>query len=98
MAEAGGRPKRVIMVDAENPLEEIHGEFFWREDHDALLSTARDQAYVAGHDEGYRCGYRAGWDEAIRSHQPHTVIVRRRRSVMMWGPAGPDGPATPHSR
>jgi len=27
------RPKRVVIVDADNPMEEIHGEFFLREDH-----------------------------------------------------------------
>ena len=38
MPEASSkRPKRVIIVDAENPLEEIQGEFFWREDHEVLL-------------------------------------------------------------
>lgn len=67
MAEAGDkRPKRVIMVDAENPLEEIHGQFFWREDHETLLSAARDQAYRAGHEAGYSSGYTRGWSDAVR--------------------------------
>ena len=26
------RPKNVVMVDAENPMVEVHGEFFWREE------------------------------------------------------------------
>lgn len=85
MTEAGNRrPKRVIMVDAENPLEEIQGEFFWREDHEALLTAARDQAYRAGHDAGYSSGYRAGWSDATRQGAPHTVVVRRRRSFLGW--------------
>lgn len=28
------RPKRAVVVDADNPLVEIDGEFFWREDHE----------------------------------------------------------------
>jgi len=37
-------PKRVVIVDAENPLQEIHGEFFWREDHDRIVADEREDA------------------------------------------------------
>ncbi len=85
MTEAGNkRPKRVIIVDAENPLEEIHGEFFWREDHEVLLAAARDDAYRAGHDDGYRCGYSVGWAESGRQQPAHRFVVRRRRSLLGW--------------
>lgn len=40
MAEST-RPKRVVIVDAENPLQEIHGEFFWREDHERIMARER---------------------------------------------------------
>ena len=39
------RPKRVVVVDADNPLVEIQGEFFWREDHEVLVAAAREEAY-----------------------------------------------------
>jgi len=68
------RPKRVVVVDADNPMVEVHGEFFWREDHDVLVAAARD--------EGYREGYGAGWSDATRrSASPQTVILRRRLSL-----------------
>jgi hypothetical protein len=42
------RPKRVVVVDAENPLQEISGEFFWREDHERIVAQAREMAYAQG--------------------------------------------------
>jgi hypothetical protein len=53
---APNRPKRVVVVDAENPLVEVQGEFFWREDHEALVAAARQEAY--------RSGYQSGWSDA----------------------------------
>ena len=68
------RPKRVVVVDADNPLVEIHGEFFWREDHDVLIAAARD--------EGYRDGYAAAWSDATRqAAAPQTFILHRRLSL-----------------
>jgi hypothetical protein len=50
------RPKNVVVVDAENPLVEVRGEFFWREDHEMLLAAAREQAFRHGFREGYASG------------------------------------------
>jgi len=47
------RPKRVVIVDADNPMEEIHGEFFWREDHERALASAREAAYREGYEHGF---------------------------------------------
>jgi len=64
------RPKRVVIVDADNPLQEIHGEFFWREDHDRIVAAERQASYRNGYDHGFEAG----------SHQrPVTVVVRPRR-------------------
>ena len=63
-------PRRVVMVDADNPLEEIHGEFFWREDHDRLMEAARA--------EEFERGYAAGLREAGKQHG-HPIVVRLRR-------------------
>src|SRR4051812_6117184 len=63
------RPKNVVMVDAENPMVEVHGEFFWREDHDRILAHARQVAY--------RDGYTAGYTAAVaRASGPATAPQR----------------------
>jgi hypothetical protein len=64
------RPKNVVIVDADNPLVEVHGEFFWREDHDAIVSAAREEAY--------RRGYADGWNETTRNAPAGQLVVRRR--------------------
>jgi len=69
---ATNRPKRVVVVDADNPMVEVHGEFFWREDHDVLLAEAQRT--------GFQDGYRAGWADAGRQ-QPNTVVLRRAPSL-----------------
>jgi hypothetical protein len=69
------RPKRVVIVDADNPLEEIHGEFFWREDHERLLADARDAAF--------RDGYQQGWADASRGMLRVAFRVRRRRHLIL---------------
>lgn len=62
------RPKRVVIVDADNPMEEIHGEFFWREDHERALAAEREAAFREGYEKGR---------QAAR-HQRQTVVVRYR--------------------
>jgi len=64
------RPKRVVIVDADNPLQEISGEFFWREDHDRIVADAREAAYKGGFDRGFESGRRSS---------PQTILIRRRR-------------------
>lgn len=66
------RPKNVVVVDAENPLVEVHGEFFWREDHDAIVTAAREEAY--------RSGYADGWNEATRRATPLQLVLHARPS------------------
>ena len=63
------RPKRVVIVDADNPLEEIQGEFFWAEDHERIVAAERQNAYAHG--------YRAGIEAAAR-RQPTRIVVRPR--------------------
>lgn len=71
------RPRKVVVVDAENPLVEVQGEFFWREDHEAIVAAAREQAYR----QGYADGHVAGADR--RAVAPVTpVVLRRRRSLL----------------
>ncbi|MGY2876370.1 hypothetical protein ACVW00_003560 [Marmoricola sp. URHA0025 HA25] len=76
------RPKHVVVLDAENPMQEISGEFFWREDHESLLAQATEHAF--------REGYARGWNDhtelAARSSSaaamPVRVRIRRRRHRM----------------
>jgi len=65
------RPKRVVVVDADNPLVEINGEFFWREDHEEILARERDSAYRRGFDDGRSAAL-------TRAPQPVVVTLRRR--------------------
>lgn len=71
---ASNHPKRVVILDAENPLVEIQGEFFWREDHDALVAAAREVAF--------REGYTAGHVDAARKTTPQTFDFRRRPTLL----------------
>lgn len=50
------RPTRVVVVDADNPMNEVRGEFFWREDHERLLAVARETAYRLGYADGVVAG------------------------------------------
>jgi hypothetical protein len=67
------RPKNVIVLDADNPMVEVRGEFYWREDHEQILLHARHQAFKNGFAEGYAC--------AQSTSRPATVVLRRRRPV-----------------
>src|SRR3954453_10285419 len=77
---AANRPKRVVVADADNPMVEVQGEFFWREDHDVLVAEARHL--------GYQDGYRAGWADAAPGgaaaprQQPTTFVLRRKPSLV----------------
>ena len=64
------RPERVVIVDAEDPMTEIHGQFVWLEEHERVLAEAREAAYA----EGYDAGLSAGRAEL-------QVVARRRRST-----------------
>jgi hypothetical protein len=69
------RPKRVVIVDADNPMEEIRGELFWREDHERALADAREAAF--------RDGYTHGWADASRGSPWVTFRTRRRPRHLM---------------
>ena len=75
MTSSTSRPKRVVVVDADNPMVEVQGQFFWQEDHDVLVAAARD--------EGYRDGYAAGWSDAARqAPSPQTLLLRRGTTLI----------------
>lgn len=69
------RPKNVVMVDADNPLVEVRGEFFWREDHERAVDAARQEAY--------RDGYSDACTEAARRTQARQIVIRRRAPLLV---------------
>jgi len=69
------RPKNVVMVDADNPLVEVRGEFFWREDHDRMVAAAREAAY--------RQGYRDAWAAASRSSGTQQIVLKTRPPLLV---------------
>ena len=68
------RPERVIMVDADDPMTEIHGRFVWQDEHDRVVDEVRQQAFMDG--------YAAGQQEvAARQSAPVQVELRSRRTA-----------------
>lgn len=74
--ETPGKPKNVVVVDADNPLVEFHGEFFWREDHDEIVAGARDEAYRQGYNQGR-------FDASQSASRQQEVVLRYRPSFLM---------------
>jgi hypothetical protein len=72
------RPSRVVVVDADNPLAEVRGEFFWREDHERAMEAARSAAYEAG----YADALAAADPLRTGSSSIRVRVVRRRRWVL----------------
>lgn len=63
------RPRRVVMVDADDPMREIEGDFVWVDEHEQAIAAARADAYAEG--------LAAGRSEARST----TVTISRRRSL-----------------
>ena len=70
--ELARRPERVIILDADDPMTEIHGRFVWQEEHDRVVDEVRRQAYAEG--------YEAGRAEALAA-SPAPITYRRRRGL-----------------
>src|SRR5690242_6275099 len=68
------RPKNVVIVDAENPLMEIRGEFFWLEDHDRIVMQERQSAYQLGYGEGYA--------DASAAARKQRMVIRYRPPLL----------------
>jgi hypothetical protein len=71
------KPKNVVVVDADNPMVEVTGEFYWREDHEALLEAGKRDAYAAGWSDAMRSGGRHS-ELMIRWRRPWHVRMARR--------------------
>lgn len=72
--DAVKRPERVVIVDADDPLTEIHGEFVWLEEHHRAVEQAREAAYG----EGFEAGRAADGEVRVyvaRHQRPARVIA-----------------------
>ena len=69
------RPERVVILDADDPMTEVHGEFVWLEEHERVLDDVRQRAFAEGYDAGRR--------DAAAQPTAVQVTMRRRR-----GPVG----------
>ena len=68
------RPERVVILDADDPMTEIHGRFVWIEEHERVLEEARRQAFADG--------YEAAQREVAAQPQTVQVRVSRRRTPL----------------
>ena len=68
------RPERVIIVDADNPMIEIHGQFVWQEEHDRVVEEVRGQAFADGYSTGHR-------DASAQQPATMQVELHRRRTL-----------------
>ena len=48
------RPERVIILDADDPMTEVHGRFVWQDEHDRVVDEVRTQAFMDGYAAGQR--------------------------------------------
>lgn len=60
------RPDRVIILDADDPMREIHRRFVWQEEHDRVVEEVFSRAFAKG--------YALGVSEA-----PEVALLLRRR-------------------
>jgi hypothetical protein len=65
------RPERVIILDADNPMIEVHGRFVWQDEHERVLAAAWDRAYA----EGYAAG-------RLQPVEVMRMRLRRRRGLL----------------
>ena len=73
-AEHEKRPERVIILDADDPMKEIHGRIVWQEEHERVIEESRRQAFADGYSEGHR-------DASSAPPPPMQVELRRRLTL-----------------
>jgi hypothetical protein len=67
-----------VILDADDPMVEIHGEIVWREAHDRIVEEVSREAFA----DGYAAGHRDA--VAAQSQQPILIQIARRRSIFGW--------------
>ena len=73
------RPDRVIILDADNPMTEIHGRFVWVEEHARVVEAARRAAYA----EGFADGCTLVADRRRAACCPRPLLSRARRAFVL---------------
>src|SRR3954447_8052712 len=69
--EVSHRPSRVIILDADDPMVEIHGRFVWQDEHERVLAEIAQRAYADGYEAGRR-----------DARAPVEIRLRRRRGLL----------------
>lgn len=77
--EVAKRPERVVILDADDPMTEVHGRFVWLEEHERVLDEVRRQAFADGYDAACR--------ELAAQPQALNVTLSRRRTRLRTLPA-----------
>ena len=72
------RPDRVIILDADNPMTEVHGRFVWADEHARVVEAARRAAYA----EGFADGSTLVANRRRAARGPRTVRSRARRAFV----------------
>lgn len=67
----------------DDPLREVQGEFFRREDHERILALERDLAYRCGFADGQRSVPRAPVSMVVRSRGRFSIGRAPVRLVML---------------
>ena len=70
--EVAKRPERVVILDADDPMTEVHGRFVWIEEHERVLEEVRRQAFADGYDAAHR--------ELASQPQALNITLARRRT------------------
>lgn len=68
------RPERVVIVDADDPMREIHGRFVWADEHERVVDEVRRRAFAEGFEAGLR----------DRPSKPVEIRLRRRRTAWSY--------------
>ena len=69
--EASRRPNRVIILDADDPMVEIHDRFVWEDEHERVVAEIAQRAYADGYEAGRR-----------DARAPVEIRLRRRRGPL----------------
>jgi hypothetical protein len=79
--ELSKRPDRVIILDAEDPMTEVHGRFVWQDEHERVVDEVRRMAFTEGYEAGVRDHSTAS--QGLRLNRRHPIARYIRLTVLM---------------
>jgi hypothetical protein len=81
--EVSRRPDRVIILDADDPMTEIHGRFVWQDEHERVLDEVRRMAFTEGYEAGVRDHSTAARDLRLSRRQSVAGYLRLTVLVLL---------------